>query len=76
MFLPIISSETVKWSRPAGRIAPRAVPTKTQHTATRAIKAINHRNDPGFHVNRPQQPLGGSSENRPLEQKQKIEIAV
>lgn len=72
MYLPIISSETVKWSRPAGRIAPRAVPTKTQHTATRAIKAINHLNDPGFHDRIPQHPFGGSSENLPLEQWMKI----
>ncbi|KAJ3623884.1 hypothetical protein MTP99_017547 [Tenebrio molitor] len=64
---PIIRSDTVRWSRPAGRMAPRAVPTRTQHTATRAITAMNHLNEPGFHASRPQQPLGGSSEKRPLQ---------
>lgn len=69
--LPIINSDTVRWSLPAGLIAPRAVPTKTQQTATNAITAINHLNDPGFHVNNPQHPLGGSSEKRPLKQTNK-----
>lgn len=67
--IPIIRSDTVKWSRPAGRIAPKAVPTNTQQTATNAIIAINHLNEPGFHANKPQQPLGGSSEKRPLKTK-------
>lgn len=47
-------------------MAPKAVPTKTQHTATRAIIAINHLNEPGFHASKPQHPFGGSSEKRPL----------
>lgn len=64
--IPIMRRETVRWSLPAGLMAPRAVPTSTQHTATRAISAINHLNDPGFQDNRPQQLFGGSSENRPL----------
>ena len=67
--LPIISSDTVRWSRPAGLMAPRAVPTRTQQTATNAITAMNHRKEPGFHVSKPQQPFGGSSEKRPLKKK-------
>lgn len=66
--LPIIRRDTVRWSRPAGLMAPKAVPTKTQQTATRAIMAMNHRSEPGFQASNPQQPFGGSSVNRPLQQ--------
>lgn len=63
---PIISRETVRWSRPEGPIAPNAVPTNTQHTATKAMSAMNHRREPGRHASRPQQLFGGSSAKRLL----------
>lgn len=69
--LPIISNETVRWSLPEDLMAPSTVPTSTQQTATTAIRAMNHRKDPGFHANNPQQLLGGSSEYLVLQKKRK-----
>lgn len=59
--LPIMSSETVRCSRPDAFMAPKTVPTMEQQMPTKAIMTMNHRIETVCVTVTPQQDLGSSS---------------
>ena len=57
LYLPIMSSETVRCSLPEAFIAPRTVPTIEQQMPTKAIMTMNHRIDTVWVTMTPQHDL-------------------